>query len=400
MTPLRHSDDRATTPSQAWPLVVLSMESWTEVQRRVRIMTELLVEIDEGVDVLYVAPALDVPFEIRQRHFSALRAKRHRRIHPRIHVLRPRKWWPRRLGNVADRSLARQVERQIRRLGFRHPVIWINDASYADYALASGRPTLYDITDDWLQMPGDDRPRLRLKDQDERLVAEASEVVVCSPDLARTRGGKRPVVLLSNGVDVDRFQGDHARPADLPAGAVATYVGSLHDARFDVDLVVDLAMSDPELAVVLVGPNHLEPESTAKLTRHDNIHVLGARPYASVPAYMQHSDLIVVPHPVNAFTESLDPIKAYECLASGRPTVATPVAGFRDLGAPVVVADRDDFVARVHATLADGRRPERKDDPTAPGPTSPIPTWRDRTLQLAAIFERLRRGRPSAGSAP
>ena len=43
---------------------------------------------------------------------------------------------------------------------------------------------------------------------------------------------------------------------------------------------------------------------------------------------------MIVPHLVNPFTESLDPIKAYECLAAGRPTVATPVAGFRDLGAP------------------------------------------------------------------
>ena len=48
----------------------------------------------------------------------------------------------------------------------------------------------------------------------------------------------------------------------------------------------------------------------------------------------------MVPHRVSEFTESLDPIKAYEALAVGRPTVSTPVAGFRDLGPPIQVADR------------------------------------------------------------
>ena len=58
-----------------------------------------------------------------------------------------------------------------------------------------------------------------------------------------------------------------------------------------------------------------------------SVRLLGPRPYADVPGYLQHADVIVVPHRVDAFTESLDPIKAYECLAVARPVVATPVAG-------------------------------------------------------------------------
>ncbi len=54
------------------------------------------------------------------------------------------------------------------------------------------------------------------------------------------------------------------------------------------------------------------------------------------------------------FTESLDPIKAYECVAVGRPTVATPVAGFRDLGGSVVVAEPAVFPAAVDTALRAG----------------------------------------------
>ena len=88
--------------------------------------------------------------------------------------------------------------------------------------------------------------------------------------------------------------------------------------------------SDPELSVVLVGPVALATASSERMSRHPNIHTLGPRPYADVPAYLQHADVVIVPHVITPFTESLDPIKAYECRAVGRPTIATQVAGFRD----------------------------------------------------------------------
>ncbi len=133
---------------------------------------------------------------------------------------------------------------------------------------------------------------------------------------------------------------------------MALYVGSLHEERLDVPLVVELASRRPDLAVVLVGPDSLSAGATAALRAVDNIHLLGPRPYGQIPAYLQHADVVIIPHLVNPFTESLDPIKAYECVAAGRPTVATPVAGFRQLGPPVVITERSGFVEATAATLA------------------------------------------------
>jgi hypothetical protein len=92
-----------------------------------------------------------------------------------------------------------------------------------------------------------------------------------------------------------------------------------------------------------------------------NVLTTGSRPYAVVPAYLQHADVIIVPHTVSPFTESLDPIKAYECLAVATPTVATPVAGFREHAGELNIADRGVFVTRVMEVLAkpvrDSQRP-------------------------------------------
>src|SRR6185312_5614750 len=81
--------------------------------------------------------------------------------------------------------------------------------------------------------------------------------------------------------------------------------------------------------LVFLGPDALEPTQRASIESAGGL-LLGARPHLSVPAYLQHADVLVVPHLVDSFTDSLDPIKLYEYRAVGRPIVSTPVAGFRD----------------------------------------------------------------------
>jgi hypothetical protein len=49
-----------------------------------------------------------------------------------------------------------------------------------------------------------------------------------------------------------------------------------------------------------------------------------------VPAVIAGFDVCILPHRCTPFTESLNPIKLWEYLASGKPVAATPVAGFRE----------------------------------------------------------------------
>jgi glycosyltransferase involved in cell wall biosynthesis len=185
------------------------------------------------------------------------------------------------------------------------------------------------------------------------MLARAGVVVACSPALVDRRGADREVRLIPNAVDAAHFTAPQPRPADLPDGATVVYVGTLHRERLDVDLVTDLARSIPCCAVVLVGPDALDQASRNQLLVEPNVQLLGARPYRSVPGYLQHADVLIVPHLVSSFTESLDPIKGYEILAVGRPAVVTPVAGLRDLGPPVRCVARDAFVDTVRNILAD-----------------------------------------------
>ena len=253
--------------------------------------------------------------------------------------------------------------------------------TYAPLIEQTGWPSLYDVTDDWLLAPVSPREAARLRRLDTMALARVDEVVVCSTALEKSRGRVRPVSRVPNGVDVDHFRRSRARPPDLGTAPTAVYIGSLHDARLDVELVAELADALPQLNVVLVGPDSLGSASHSLLASRPNVSLLGARPYEDVPAYLQHADVIVVPHRVTPFTDSLDPIKAYECLAIDTPTVATPIAGFRIHADVLNVVDRDEFPARVSDILARGSGQTRHTDAAV--------SWQDRVAMFESVLDRV-----------
>ena len=116
---------------EAPSLVVCSLEPWSDVRRRIRILVDELVELDPTLHVLFVAPAIDISHQLRTGRLTGLGGPRLRETHPRIHVLEPRKWLPRLVGPFADRSLERQILDAVAELGLQRPLLWVNDASYA-----------------------------------------------------------------------------------------------------------------------------------------------------------------------------------------------------------------------------------------------------------------------------
>lgn len=376
----RPTDVPLDSPATAGPdaLVVCSLEPWDETRRRNQLLLEQLLERAPHRRVLFVEPPHDRSHRWRAGRWGG-RRRGLRPVTPdgRVLALQPVKDLPRVLGPAADRSLWRQVRRAAGRAGFDRPTLWVNDAAYAGLADEVGWPTVYDITDDWLESAGTPRARRRLAGAEARLFARAEAVVVCSDGLAESRHEERPDLhVIPNAVDGARFARPQDRPADLTVGRTAVYVGTLHEDRLDVDLVARLAAAAPDVHVVLVGPDALGAGSHRRLGSLANVHLLGPRPHEQVPAYLQHADVVVVPHVVTPFTESLDPIKGYECLAVGRPTVTTPVAGLRDLGPPIEVVRRDRWVDRV-VRLARDPRPSR---PQA------VPSWADRAEAFDAVL--------------
>jgi glycosyltransferase involved in cell wall biosynthesis/GT2 family glycosyltransferase len=359
-------------------LVVCSLEPWDDTWRRNQFLVRELLAHDSGLRVLFVEPAADIPHQLARSHrLPGPLGLRQVTPDGRLWALRPRKLAPRAIGPWADRSLMRQVRAAAATLGMSQPTLWVNDTVYAPLLSEPGWPALYDVTDDWIDGPCSSRERRRRRRREDEMLRRAAVVTVCSPALAHRRGGRRPVRVIPNAVDAAHFTRARPRPRDLPDGRCAVYVGTLHANRLDVDLVVELADGLPAGHVVLVGPDSLDQRSRSTLAARPNVHLVGPRPYEDVPGYLQHADVVIVPHVVSPFTESLDPIKAYEILAVGRPAVVTPVAGLRHLGPPTQCAARGHFVEAVRAVLA---------DPPDPAPQA-VASWPERAEAFKAALD-------------
>lgn len=367
-------------------LVVFSLEDWDGTWRRNQYLVDGMLRRDPDLRVVFVEPAADVPHALltRRRLLVGRGARLVEGYADRLIRLQPTKWLPRIAGPLADRGLRAQVARALHRYGVGDRVLWVNDPGWASVVERWGLPALYDMTDDWLAADRPSRERRRLAANEGSLLERCSAVVVCSPGLEASRRRVRPdLVLIPNAVDVRRYRRTVARPAGLPAGPVALYAGTLHEDRLDVALTAETsrAMAAIGGAVVLVGPDALSRPSRELLAHEPGVVLLGARPYLEMPGYLRHADVLIVPHVVTAFTDSLDPIKLYEYRAVGRPVVSTPVAGFRDIAdRNVVASEREEFAAAV----ARAARPRRADvlDPD-------VPDWSDRVRMMTEVVARI-----------
>jgi glycosyltransferase involved in cell wall biosynthesis len=95
------------------------------------------------------------------------------------------------------------------------------------------------------------------------------------------------------------------------------------DERMDYELLARLADANPDWSVAMIGPV-LKVEAET-LPQRPNLHWLGQRAYADLPALCKGFDVCLMPFALNESTEFINPTKALEYMATGRPIVSTAV---------------------------------------------------------------------------
>jgi glycosyltransferase involved in cell wall biosynthesis len=111
------------------------------------------------------------------------------------------------------------------------------------------------------------------------------------------------------------------------------------DERLDYDLIAELADINKDGSIVMIGP--VLKVDPASLPHRPNLHWLGQRSYADLPNYCRGFDVCLMPFALNESTEFINPTKALEYMATGRPIVSTPVADVvTNFGAVVGIAKK------------------------------------------------------------
>lgn len=248
--------------------------------------------------------------------------------------------------------------RMLARLGVDPEPVVLASNIYAPGLLSRLRKklVLYDFNDHPLQFSGAPEwaaPYLR------RTLAQAQGVFVVSEFYRRTLAAEtdRPLILLGNGVEMAHFETPRALPADLAAlpRPLIGYVGLLSH-FLDFDVLEALRRNRRGGTVVLVGPGTPATDAAvAEFARRDGVAVLGPRPYADVPAYMQGLDVGLIPFRADdAFVQGINPNKVYQYLAAGLPVLTTPLLDLQESAPDLLFARGPEGFAHALGVALDG----------------------------------------------
>ena len=345
-------------------IIFVSLEDWDDVWRRNQFLCAGLARRYSGSKILFVGLPRNVSHRLRRGDLSVLQSDAVKAVpgYPNISVLHPLKLFPNTLtlGRRLNEWIARrQIAQAAAKLGLNKSILWLNPHSAVHMAGRMGESAvIYDITDDWISPAQSERLRRLITAQDKELCRKADAVIVCSPKLfAMKRPLAENLFEVANGAETVHYcRVLSAEPvADAAAHwphPVFGYTGTIHPERVDVELVLTLARSVPGGTVALVGPDLLTPADRARLDAAGNVVRTGPVPYRLLPDYMRAFDVCITPHCRSEFTESLNPIKLWEYLASGKPIVSTDIAGFREFPQLVALAsDPEYFVAACRTAL-------------------------------------------------
>ena len=166
---------------------------------------------------------------------------------------------------------------------------------------------LYDYLDEITAFEGD---TAQLTRDHLALLLEADLVITTAGQLYENAIKTRPDALhIPNGVNFEHFhtgQKIPSPPQDMLAlcdegKPVIGYYGAFAS-WFDYALMVDLAQKRADLNFVLIGTKHDSTLEASGLLHQSNIHYLGPKPYAELPAYLARFDVAILPFKVNQVT--------------------------------------------------------------------------------------------------
>ncbi|MCX7615291.1 MAG: glycosyltransferase [Clostridiales bacterium] len=252
------------------------------------------------------------------------------------------------INRVNQWTLSRFVKKKMKLHQFQKPVLWCYSPSSCDIiAKIPKRALVYDCVDRHSAYQGMITPAVVDK-MEQDLAKKADMVFSTAAGLHETLSVyNQNAVLIPNGAAFEIFskaaEGGLETPKELSglSGKIFGFVGMLQEC-INYDWLEALAKACPNDHLVFIG----KPLPGVDLSRFDcykNVHFLGLKKQAELPAYLSKFDVCLNPFRSGALSKDVSPLKFYEYLATGKPVVTAPeplqVLDYRDV---IYLADSEE----------------------------------------------------------
>jgi glycosyltransferase involved in cell wall biosynthesis len=288
--------------------------------------------------------------------------------------------------------LRKQVGHAVARLGLHRPILWAY-VPHAEGLIGILDPSLvvYHCVDDLAAQKGVHAASFRAAEH--RFASRADLVLASAPSLTnRLRRISDRVLEAPNVADVDFFASAlEEGPVDdslarLPTPRVV-FMGAIVATKVDMEWFATLARLRPHWSFALVGPVGLgDPRTDVSVLRSvPNIHLLGPRPYRTLPDVLRGADAALIPYALNALTASVFPMKVYEYIAAGLPVVATPLPALRGVAGVTLVGDAQSAARHLSRLMSENTSERRRERSLIARGHS----WADRLAEIASATNSL-----------
>ena len=279
-----------------------------------------------------------------------------REVEPNIFVLNPLAipaygipW----VGKLNRELLKLQVWRAMDRLGMRRVVNWVFNPTASIVAGELNEDlVVYYCVDDFTAFAGIP-PQLVAMEKE--LLRKADLVIVSAAKLLASKSVDNPrTSLIRHGVAFEHFRKALLPETEIPADVaglphpIIGYFGLMAEDWIDIDLMVHVAKHFSSGSMVLLGKVTTD---LSRLTALPNVHLLGRKPFETLPAYCKAFDVAMNPFPINDVTLNANPLKVREYLAAGLPVISTRIPEVEVVPQARIADSKEEFVTIIEEEL-------------------------------------------------
>ena len=284
------------------------------------------------------------------------------------------------------------------RLGISDFQLWVFLPTAAPYVGTLGESlVVYYVTDEYSRFGHVDGDRVA---KDDRSICRKADVIFAT---AQSLVEKR--LALNTETHLSRHGVAHASfasalddatqvSADLAAlpKPVLGFHGALQD-WLDYDLIEYLASRHRDWSIALIGQPLVD---LTRLRQLPNVHILGRKPHAQLPAYCKGMSVAMIPHKVNELTVHMNPIKLREYLSAGLPVVSVELPEVEPYAGQCCIArDYEQFERGIEEALRSDS-PEKR---LARSDAMRTETWERRVAEIGSQVMRVQDNKHSSAAA-